>query len=125
VRFLIDNALSPELARILSDAGHDAVHVRDYGLHAAEDSMILERAGNEDRVVVSADSVFGMLLAVSRRSKPSFMLFREASIVHAQDYASRILESLPSFEREVEAGCVITFRRGRIRVRSLPFAGSH
>jgi predicted nuclease of predicted toxin-antitoxin system len=125
VRFLIDNALSPELARILSDAGHDAVHVRDYGLHAAEDSMILERAGNEDRVVVSADSDFGMLLAVSRRSKPSFMLFREASIVHAQDYASRILESLPSFEREVEAGCVITFRRGRIRVRSLPFAGSH
>jgi predicted nuclease of predicted toxin-antitoxin system len=124
VRFLIDNAPSPELARILSDARHDAVHVRDYGLHAAEDPMILERAGVGDRVVVSVDSDFGMLLAVSRRNKPSFSLFREASIIHAQDYASRILESLPSFEREVEAGCVITFRRGRIRVRSLPFADS-
>jgi predicted nuclease of predicted toxin-antitoxin system len=124
VKFLIDNALSPELARLLSDAGHDAVHVRDYGLHAAEDPMILERAGIEGRVVVSADSDFAMLLAVSRSSKPSFILFREAAISRARDYASRILESLPSFERELEAGCVVTFRRGRIRVRSLPFAGS-
>ena len=123
MRFLIDNALSPELARILSDAGQDAVHVRDYGLHAAEDLMILERAAIEDRVVVSADSDFAMLLAVSRRSKPSFILFREAAMIRAQDYASRILESLASFEPDLEAGCIVTFRRGKIRVRSLPFAG--
>jgi len=124
VRFLIDNALSPELARLLTEAGHDAVHVRDYGLHAAEDPMILERAAIEDRVIVSADSDFAMLLAVSRRSKPSFVLFQEAAIIHAQDYASRIVDGLPSFENELEAGCVVTFRRGRIRVRSLPFAGA-
>ena len=123
MRFLIDNALSPHLARVLADAGHDAVHVRDYGLHDAEDPIILERAGIEDRVVVSVDSDFAMLLAVSRRSKPSLILFREAAIIRAQDYASQILESLPSLEAELEAGCVVTFRRGRIRVRSLPFAG--
>ena len=119
MRFLIDNALSPELARLLSDA----VHVRDYGPQAADDLVILERAEIEDRVVVSSDSDFGTLLAVSRRIKPSFILFREAAIVRAQDYASRILDGLPSFETELEAGCVITLRRGRIRVRSLPFAG--
>lgn len=123
MRFLIDNALSPEVARLLRDAGHDAVHVRDYGLQAAEDPVILERAWIEERVVVSADSDFAMLLALSRRSKPSFMLFREADIIRAQDYASRILESLSLLESELDAGCVVTFRRGRIRVRSLPIAG--
>ena len=122
MRFPIDNALSPELARFLTEAGHDAVHVRDYGLHAAEDQVILERAGIEGRVIVSSDSDFAMLLAVSKSGKPSFILFREAAIIRAQDYASRILESLQSFERELEAGCVVTFRRGRIRVRALPFA---
>jgi predicted nuclease of predicted toxin-antitoxin system len=123
VRFLIDNALSPEVARLLRDAGHDAAHVRDYGLHAAEDPVILERAGLQERVVVSADSDFAMLLALSRSSKPSFILFREVDIIRAQDYASRILESLPLLERELDAGCVVTFRRGRIRVRNLPIAG--
>ncbi len=123
MKFLIDNALSPEVARLLGNAGHDAVHVRDYGLHAAEDPVILERAGMEERVVVSTDSDFAMLLAVSRRSKPSFILFREADIIHAQDYTSRILESLPWLKIELEVGCVVTFRRGRIRVRSLPIAG--
>jgi predicted nuclease of predicted toxin-antitoxin system len=99
VRFLVDNALSSELARLLKDAGHDAVHVHDYGLHAPEDQEILERAGIEDRVVVSADSDFAMLLALSLRSKPSFILFRETDIVRARDYADRLLESLPVLER--------------------------
>jgi len=49
---LVDNALSSS-GRLLKDAGHDAVHVRDYELHAAEDPIILERAGYEDRILVS------------------------------------------------------------------------
>jgi len=122
VRFLIDNALSPEVARRLRDAGHDAVHVRDYDLHAAEDAVILERAENEARVIVSADSDFAMLLAVQGRSKPSFILFREPDIIRAGDYVNRILTSLPLVESELDAGCVVSFRRGRTRVRSLPFA---
>ena len=121
MKFLIDNALSSQVARDLKDAGHDAVHVRDYGLSAAEDGAILERAASEDRVIVSTDTDFAMRLAVWRRSKPSFILFREAETIRAEHYVTRILESLPSMEADLTAGCVVTFRRGRIRVRSLPF----
>lgn len=124
MKFLIDNALSPGIARLLAEVGHDAVHVRDYGLHAAEDSVILDRAGMEERVIVSADSDFAMLLALSRRNKPSFILFREADIIRPEHYASRILECLPIIETELEEGCVVTFRRGRIRVRTLPIDGT-
>lgn len=44
MRFLVANALSPRLTEQLTAAGHDAVHVRDYGLQAADDDEILTTA---------------------------------------------------------------------------------
>jgi len=40
MRFLIDNALSPTLAALLQQAGHDATHVRELGLQRADDDVI-------------------------------------------------------------------------------------
>lgn len=122
-KFLIDNALSPAVAHLLRQAGQDAIHVRDLGIQHADDLTILEAAALERRVIVSADSDFGMLLAVRSQSLPSFILFKEPGLVEAVDYASRILVFLPEIESALLAGCVASFRRGRLRIRNLPLAG--
>ena len=76
MRFLVDNNLSPILAGILRRAGHDVSHVREIGLQAAADEVVLARAQAEQRVVVSADTDFGGLLSRSgarcgaRRAQP-------------------------------------------------------
>ena len=49
MEFLVDNALSPQIAILLNAAGHDAVHIRSYGLQAASD-VVLDRAEKEDRI---------------------------------------------------------------------------
>ncbi len=57
---------APNFSSIPTQAGHDAVHVRDFTLQAAADNEIFERAKNYGRVVVSADTDFGTLLAQGR-----------------------------------------------------------
>ena len=71
MRLLVDNALSPALADLLRNAGHEAAHVREVGLHHADDEEIFERAAAEDFILVSADTDFGTLLAKRSASKPS------------------------------------------------------
>ena len=123
MRFLIDNALPPRLADLLRAAGYDAVHVRAYGMHAARDQEIPARALAEDRIVVSADSDFGAILAAQEAERPSFILFREPNLLVAHDYIDMLLPALPALEPELLAGCVAVFRSSRLRVRKLPFSG--
>ncbi|HUA48524.1 MAG TPA: DUF5615 family PIN-like protein [Solirubrobacteraceae bacterium] len=70
MRFLIDKALSPIIAQELALLGHDATHVRELGMQAASDDAIFDRAADEDRVIVSADTDFGEPSS-QRERKPS------------------------------------------------------
>ena len=59
MKFLIDNSVSPQVAKGLRRIGHDVMHLREIGLHAASDEAVLALAVEQGRAIVSADVDFG------------------------------------------------------------------
>lgn len=121
MRFLIDNALSPIVAEGLRQAGHDAVYVCERQMQRAPDADIFAWTAQDDRVIVSADTDFGALLALRNSAKPSFILFRRDWHPPTRQ-AGAIVANLPQLERHLLEGAVVTFDRQRVRVRSLPIS---
>ena len=121
MRFLVDNALSLLLVPQLSDSGHDAIHVRDVGLAAATDIEVVKFAAKEDRIIISADTDFGTILALRKQIKPSFVLLRGNIERRPETQATVLLQQLPRLEEHLVAGAVVVITRDRIRFRRLPF----
>lgn len=119
MRFLLDEAIQHRLADHLAEAGHDATHVVRIGLAGASDPEVLALAATEDRILITTDTDFPTLLALSGEPIPSVLLLRGISD-SIQGRLAAILNALPSIQEELEAGAVAVVERDRVRLRSLP-----
>ncbi len=119
MRFLVDESLQQGLVGLLGGAGHQATHVLDLGMGGAPDAEVLGRALAEDRIVVTADTDFGTLLALSGAAGPSVILLRRGHR-RTRERASVILDVLSVAEDRLRGGAVVTIDEMRIRIRRLP-----
>jgi len=120
VKFIVDNALSPILASGLKESGYDAVHVRDYGMAAATDREIMIRARREHRIIISADTDFGTLLAGAKTKFPSFILIRKDFPDDPDEQLDALIPELPILTSALLDGCIVVLDGTRVRIRMLP-----
>jgi predicted nuclease of predicted toxin-antitoxin system len=89
-------------------------------MQAAPDEQVLDRARDEDRVLISADTDFGMLLARLHTSAPSVMLVRRLVGRRAKDMTEVILANLAPVVEDLAAGAVVVLGDESVRIRRLP-----
>lgn len=72
-------------------------------------------------MIISADTDFGELLAISRGSvRPSVVLLRSADRLTPEQQAALLVANLPAAADELGTCAIVTIARGRVRIRSLP-----
>ena len=119
MRFLLDECISTRLILLLTSAGHDVEHVTVCGLAGRIDDEVLEAARAQERVLVSADTDFGELLARHSAVLLSLVLFRQGNR-GAEHQAQTLLENLDEIEEDLAAGAIAVFTQNSIRIRALP-----
>ncbi len=100
-------------------AGHDCVHVYDLGLNGQPDEQIMATADADDRILISADTDFGELLANAPVLAPSVILLRRTDKT-AESVAAVLLANLDQVAEELTAGALVVISDTRIRTRRLP-----
>ena len=94
---------------------------RSYNRAAASGRLVIfDKAAAVDRIVVSADTDFGALLAARNVRKPSVIQFRGPGSRKPDALARVMLSNLPQLSDALERGSIVTFEPSRVRVRALP-----
>ena len=120
MRLLLDQNLSRELPAILSAAGFDVADTRTLGMQRWPDDDIVNFAAGEDRIVVSADTDFGAILARRQTARPSFVLLRRTQNLSPEAVGGLLIANLPAFEEDLNEGAIVVLTDTVARVRRLP-----
>ena len=97
MRLLLDENLSPRVAETLArEDGLDVCHVRDRGMLSAEDSEVLERAFEEDRILVTANVADFERLAHARELHAGIVLIENGVLSREEQLIvlRRVVETL-------------------------------
>ncbi len=120
MRLLVDANLSPALIEGLAEAGFEALHVGDVGLLTASDAAIIEYARAHDLVLVTVDSDFAAMLAITGTEQPSVVQLRDVGELAPPAHLALLVANLGTVVGDLEAGAIVSLSPTRLAVRRLP-----
>ena len=119
MHFLADMGVSQRVVEWLCQQGHDAIHLREQGLHRLLNGEIFIKAASEQRIILTWDLDFTEILALSGTHIVSAVIFRllntrSANVIH------RLEHVLATSAQDLAEGAIISVEESRHRVRLLP-----
>ena len=119
MKFLLDENMPPSLAGKIKSIGYEARHVTEIGYNSTPDFKICDLAALTNEIILTHDTDFGTILALSGANKPSVILFRWQIITLITVF--QFLEKyLIELENDLNEGCLIAVDDNKMRIRLLP-----
>ncbi len=119
IRALLDQGLPRSATGRLRAAGWEVTHAGEIGLATAADTVILDRAAAEGRIVVTLDADFHRLVAVSGATKPSVVRVREEGL-NAEALVRLLVDAVARADQALISGAVVSVTARSVRIRALP-----
>ncbi len=119
MKFLADMGISQSTVNWLKEKDHDAIHLQDEGLYRLPDSEIVEKAKNENRIVLTCDLDFGNIMAFLGETYPSIIIFRLENETPS-NINRKLDELIERFGNVLQKGAIISVEEMNFRIRQLP-----
>jgi predicted nuclease of predicted toxin-antitoxin system len=119
IGILLDQGLPRTAASALRDDGWDVLHTGDIGLSRSSDAAILDYARKEGRIIITLDSDFHTILALTNASAPSVIRIRLEGL-KGPELASLIKTIWLKVEVHVRKGAMVSVTEAGIRIKSIP-----
>jgi predicted nuclease of predicted toxin-antitoxin system len=117
MKLLADLHISPRTVEFLVSLSHDALRINSILLITSPDHLIVARAIQEQRTILTQDLDFSALIALSGETLPSLITLRLSS--SRIEYVKAVLwKVLPALEQDVGVGMLITVEDDRVRRRT-------
>jgi len=119
VQFVIDMNLPSEWVAEFARHGWNAVHWSVVGDPSADDSVVMEWALKNDRVVFTHDLDFGTMLALTQADGPSVLQIRGRNVM-PEDVGPKVTAAVRAHETALSEGALVVVDEKKNRVRILP-----
>jgi predicted nuclease of predicted toxin-antitoxin system len=119
MRYLIDECVTPNLARELSASGHDAVHVALVA-PSSGDAALVPLAERDGRIIVTQDYDFGELVFRQRLRVPGIICFASEVPRAAKRFDLRTMVERIETLGAMASGKLTVIEFARMRQRNLP-----
>lgn len=120
MRFLADENIAAPLVEALRDAGADVVYIAELA-PGMKDDEVLERAREQDRLLLTEDKDFGELVFRMKRGLPGVVMMRLPEGSWESHWAR--LKVVIERYRDRLMGSYTVVEKARVRFRRLPEVG--
>jgi predicted nuclease of predicted toxin-antitoxin system len=122
MKLLLDMNLSPNLAGLLGESGHEAIHWSDVGNPRATDREIMDWARGHQYTVVTHDLDLSAILAATNADFPSVVQVRTQDVA-PEHIGPLLVSALERHGAHLTKGALVTLDEYNVRARILPIHG--